>query len=93
MKGFDVSTSVVEFCMGASAGVVVGVVSGDIDDADAYGVLGWLSSMKMGAGQEMVRSWNWIGSKKTVDVVFRKCETSMIDSKREKRDCLAVQVK
>jgi hypothetical protein len=48
MKGFDVSTSVVEFCMGASAGVVVGVVSGDIDDADAYGVLGWLSSMKMG---------------------------------------------
>ena len=45
---------------------MVGVVSGDIDDADAYGVLGWLSSMKMGAGQEMVRSWNWIGSKKTV---------------------------
>ena len=53
MKGFDVSTSVVEFCMGASAGVVVGVVSGDIDDADAYGVLGWLSSM----GWVLVKGW------------------------------------
>ena len=66
IKGFDVSTSVVEFCMGASACVVVGVVSGDIDDADAYGVLGWLSSMKMGGCWSKDGRGIGIGSKKTV---------------------------
>lgn len=34
--------------MGASAGVVVGVVSEDIEDADTFGVPGWLSPMKIG---------------------------------------------
>ena len=43
----------------------------------------------MGAGPEMVRSWNWIGSKKTVvkiNVKLEWNETIMIDPKK-KREC------